>query len=290
MSGNFPEILSELLSEYNSIGFAQEQRKILYHATCEKFENISAKCTFEKLLWTANRADIAQTYIPENGSYTYISFNSFDNIIRPPLYKHENSAVFEIAKSIYGKEFDFEVKYGRRDMLDSWRIPEGFPKREDVIHYLHSIGYKLNKNGLYKLKLFIDNQSKYHILPANHKISGRLFIILPNEELNFCDLRTSDENDLLSPDHLKFEEFRNAINAGYDGVIINDFCQTENHGNVGHQSFGLTETGLSKCRWIEIEAKHFEPEDQFGWSSVTPELSDYIRNHSISVAIQEPFA
>lgn len=41
--------------------------------------------------------------------------------------------------------------------------------------------------------------------------------------------------------HGKIESFdvRNIRPGGYDGIVINDFAQSEEYGNVGHVSYGL---------------------------------------------------
>lgn len=254
---------------------AQKENKIFYHGTSEKFENLSTDTSIEKLLWMADRADIAQTYIPTCGINRLIILenHNFEQRITPPKHRYGDSFIYDIAKKIYSMPFDDDLVYDSKGKLVSWISKKDFPKYIDVFNYFVSLGYKPSNNSVFSLNVSI-NEKKEEILHADYSLPGRLFIVFPSSKLNFLDIRTSNEGDLSDPEHLKFKKFKYAQDNGFDGVIINDFCQTKIYGNVNHISYGLTSRGLSKCNAFPIDAVHFEPKEGSTWPEygITPEL------------------
>lgn len=96
------------------------------------------------------------------------------------------------------------------------------------------------------------------ILPNNSRVDGRLLTIKPRRELQLYDftLARSIEGDLTDLDYHKIGLFRQAEKKGYDGVVINDFAQSHNMGNVGHVSYGLFKHVIPDLTITESPARH----------------------------------
>lgn len=69
-------------------------------------------------------------------------------------------------------------------------------------------------------------------------------------------VRRGDDGDLTDLEYHDHPAFARAQSAGYDGVIINDFAQT-NVGNFGHVSCGINANGLRKLDFLRIDATHY---------------------------------
>jgi hypothetical protein len=63
---------------------------------------------------------------------------------------------------------------------------------------------------------------------------------------------------LTNPDYHKRELFNRVKEAGYDGIIINDWAQSKNFGNVGHISIGLFPSGIKKVEKVSIPASNYD--------------------------------
>jgi hypothetical protein len=84
----------------------------------------------------------------------------------------------------------------------------------------------------------------------------------------------------MGPNYPIVDGFRRVEARGFDGVVINEFRQSEIHGDVAHRSIGLFASGLGKIRYAAIPARHFGwPESAGGGASTaTPEFAAAWRN------------
>lgn len=97
------------------------------------------------------------------------------------------------------------------------------------------------------------------ILPASYSTRGRLFIIDGWQNLRFHDMTVGGDGDLMDPDHNKLDDFREAEEAGFDGVIINDFAQSGAHwGNLGHRSWGVFRHALPRLVHTDIPCVRYD--------------------------------
>ena len=89
--------------------------------------------------------------------------------------------------------------------------------------------------------LFTTHEGGWRVLPNGSRMIGRLLTIKPKRDLRLLDFTLGGEieGDLMDVDYHRIPEFRKAEKAGYDGVVINDFAQSNNYGNTGHISYGL---------------------------------------------------
>lgn len=273
--------LARTIEAVGGVAAAQDARRLLYHGTGEHFDEPAADGSFDRLFWTAPRADIAQTYIPA-ALQRSVGFNFFTvrERVRPALHKDDDSFLFDLACQVYGRPVDADPHYDNLGRLQSWRLPADFPTGRDVAGMLRGLGYDfdLDRGGFAFVRVSMNAQGKETLEPANYRMPGRLFVVLPPPDLIVADLRQGDEGDLLAPDHLRLDDFARAASAGAEAVLINDFCQTKSWGNVGHIAYGLTRAGLARCEWTAIPARNFDPGEAQNWSptGVTPELQDQL--------------
>ena len=85
-------------------------------------------------------------------------------------------------------------------------------------------------------------------MPADYQMRGKLFILIPDQDLNVYDMTYggSIDGDLTDLDYHKTDFFDKLKQKGYDGVKINDFAQSNDQGNFGHTSIGLFKQALPK--------------------------------------------
>ncbi len=163
------------------------------------------------------------------------------------------------------------------------------PTNGDVFNWLtEEMGYDPNADVLMLKQRFRKNgdQREIEILPANYKKVGRLFLVWGKEKLKILDL-TDAPSDLIDPAYNQFEWFQKAKDQGYDGVRISDYAQSEIHGNIGHVSIGLFDSGVKKVKMESIDATKHDWTATSGPSlDRTPELTKWHRQQ-IEDAIEQ---
>lgn len=229
----------------------QDDRLVLFHGTGEPIEGPLRGGGYDGLLWTAREAAIAQQYIPRSGIVAILTAPdrfTLDRHVKPGLHSIE----YRIACSLFGGKLE-GVEYDRFGTAVSWPIPDGWPTYRDVYdHIENDLGYT-PRGGIFNLSTSLDG-SEETIHPADWLRPGHLFATLA-DHLSFRDLRRGDEGDLTDLEYHDHRAFAQAEADGYDGVIINDFAQTD-LGNYGHVSYGINATGLAKLTFVRTEATH----------------------------------
>jgi len=240
----------------------------LFHGTVEPIKGDLRGGGYDKVLWYANNPAAAQSYIPESGSRISVSKNWPDDTIKP-----ENDLHQMIAKKL-GHGYAYDVEYDDFNRAKSWRI-QGEPiKNKDILEYIESLGYKPNHNNNYEIKQILNPETdKFELAPASYKKQGHLYVGMPKQPLNFQDLRHRG-GDLSEPQYHKLDWFQNAQEKGYDGVVINDYLQSRNWGNVEHPSWGLFPSGIQKMNYQVIPATNFDWQDRLDVYD-TPEFNEW---------------
>lgn len=265
----------------NALTSAFEQQEpvagLLFHGTAE---NITGKLRgghYDHVLWTADNPVIAQQYIPESGSSViYIPPDKWELKSRvKPVEAMPLAHVASLMTNIRLEEL--ERRFNKIGELESWRLPANWPTYEEAMHYLETeLGYPANKRNLIKTT-FIDNQEVF--LPADHKMSGTLYVT-SSDNLRFLSIRRTEDGDLTDLDYHKLDLFQKAADAGYDGVIINDFAQTKTFGNLGHIAYGLLPKAAEKIEWVKIPATHFRIDDIDQCQSLTPDVETWLQEQA----------
>lgn len=229
----------------------------LFHSSGEPFDEKDLRGGgYDGIVWTTTDSAISQTYIPVSGAKIYTQTSSF-------LTPSKNPAVTDIQKKI-GLEYG-DITWGRGDRAESYRILKNpfanieknddytynaTPLKAKVIndYLMNVLGYKPTSEGY-------DNNFQWTIkmegdkfVPADYKMKGKLFILIPNQDLTIYDMTYggSIEGDLTDLDYHKTDFFDKLKEKGYDGVKINDFAQSSDQGNFGHTSIGLFNQALPK--------------------------------------------
>lgn len=244
-------------------------KKPLFHGTAEKIKGPLRGGGYDGILWTAEDSTIAQNYIPVAGSTLY--FKEIDSCeIKESVKPYDID--LKLGEQMGYKAMIYSEKYGRPN---SWSWFKGKKsvhlKKGELKEYIEDfLGYKA-KNGLYKLRM-----ERGKIMPSEYKIQGELYIMTLKEgqEIKLFDYRLGNEGDLQNPQYNHLSAFEKIKISGYDGVIINDFAQSNNWGNLGHKSIGLFPSGIDKMEYVSIPATNFDFGDSLRVFH-TPEYSAY---------------
>jgi len=244
---------------------------VLFHGSSEgKFDGEFRSGMDNVSVWTTNDPRIAQNYIPTTGSSMTFMFPDnyqMDEDISPTDYSDEILEFFGGRDSIFADvEYRNPDKGNMRGNLSSWRTKKSITHRQ-VVEKLQSMGYEQGDS----LKLY-----EGKVVPKDFAQESDLFIFEGKENLKLKDLRTGDTAIDASgvTDYNKFDEIEKAKEEGYDGVIINDYAQSESMGNVGHTSYGIFESGLKKLKKQKVTAKNFD--DWMSGKKTTPEVEKFM--------------
>lgn len=230
----------------------------LFHGTERDFDRPRVG-GYDGVFWTADASTVAQTYIPEAGSTVYTRrINNYE--ITDSVRPIQHDPFFEIAQRM-GFEFK-NIEWDHRGWSTSWGVgAKGFPKYAEVSKYIEDVlGYvSLDKNNkCYAIKcdgLNPDSSHKY--VASDFKSPGFLLVVTGHEDLKLFDMGQG-EGDLTDVQYNKLNVFQKLRDQGYDGVKIDDFCQTKRWGSVGHTSYGFFEPALRHLHIDRIAAQHFE--------------------------------
>lgn len=219
---------------------------LLFHGSLEEFSG-SLRPGGDGIVWFADSPKIAQLYIPQSGMTMHIDG---DSINRPDSDPH----VQEIQRMI-GIDYDYskvEWEDKGKQRLKSFPLPKGWehvPSKDEVTRLLEKIGFE-HDHGHFKIHF-----GKNKILKPKDKQQGRLFVAKTKEPLKVWK-KAKGEGDLMDLQYHDLSGFKNAQQAGVDGVLIDDFAQSENYGNFGHQSLGLYD--VKKLEVKSIPAQYHE--------------------------------
>jgi len=231
---------------------------------------------YDGCLWLAYSPTVAQTYIPASSSTLLrVSSWSMDDLVRPQLNctPPRPDGLYALAVQLGYPEAE-NIEFDRLGRADSWRTPPGYPKYGDLVRHLVGMGYPWEEGRDFSAWVRIEHVEGRDVFrPNGFKKEGRLFVIDGVSDLRLYDHAAGSDGDLMDVDYHKLKLFREVEAEGYDGIVINDFCQTDNHGNVGHRSVGLFEHAIPKIRYASVPAVHWEwPEDERCSALVTPEF------------------
>lgn len=267
---------------------------ILFHGTCEEFpaEEIRGG-GYDQVIWTAESSTIAQNYIPISG----ISSITGPEVIRLP----SKDSIIQQIQHIIGIEYDLSVvTWDYADRATCYRSPSGWddlPTHEEVTQLMLDAGWEKSIYGTFRLRYTYedgpDGKSTPRLFAPGEKALGRLFIFTALEPLKIYDHTRGGEteSDLLNLEYHKLDLFRAAEEAGYDGVKINDFAQSEYWGNFGHTSIGLFNHTKPKLSWITIPATNFDWDENTPQNAtITPEYREYLKSQKRRNPLEEPDA
>jgi hypothetical protein len=223
---------------------------LLFHGSGEPWDG-DPRPGGDGIFWTADSPVIAQQYIPASGGSVFVSMpfeHRLSEMAPPDRHSFWNMA----ARQMTGLQC-LDVEYDESGMPRSWRYPQGWPTLAECVAWLRDdLGYDLHDPNTPTAVKCSFEDGKETLMSADWYIQGTLLVTL-SDGLEWRDLRSGEEGDLMDLEYHRYGDFAQAERDGVDGVIINDFAQTD-EGNLGHVSYGLTSHGLANRDWLEIPA------------------------------------
>ncbi len=220
----------------------------LFHGTIETFET-PLRPGADGLVWFADSPKIAQLYIPQAGGTLYASPTW---LIRPT-----RDPDAQALQRVLGIDYDMsQVEWDARGRLQSWPTAAGFGSRlvteADVRERLVAHGFQPNRQGVYEVRIH-DGR----ILDPSELVYGRLYVVTTTAPLRIF-VKAEGDSDLLDLQYNDLAGFKDAEDAGFDGVLIDDFAQSKAQGNFGHQSLGLFRRALDRVAVTSVPAPYRE--------------------------------
>lgn len=246
---------------------------VLFHGTVEQFD--AAKLNtggYDDVLWLAYTPDIGQAYIP----YARPKKFHTERLGKPAWSKEDR----EMQQAL-GIHYDYDNVKWDTMMPTSWSAP----KKNDGGYWDRStfppevIDDMMTQAGHEPDERYVSRNKKYgrEFVVGKDNKEGRLFIITVKEDLRVFDYAQGRESDLQDIDYHNIPLFRKLEEQGYDGVIITDFAQTKDYGNMPHNSIGIFKDSIKKLEWETIAAKHTNFDKIDRKSRHTPEYEDYLK-------------
>ncbi len=218
---------------------------VLFHGTAAKFRQ--PRVGGDGVLWFSDDPRIAQLYIPQHTAS--VTFTSHD-LTRPV----EQGLLRDVQRGL-GIVYDYDRVVWHRDRAASFHVPRGWtrlPTEEDLVERLHAKGMKPRWSGLYEAR-FDGNK----LLGPDERVRGHLVVATLQRSMKVW-LKALGENDAMDLQYQDLAGFALAEAAGLDGVILDDFAQSEAWGNVGHPSLGLFQSSLAFLRVVNVPAQYHE--------------------------------
>lgn len=260
----------------------------LFHGTIEPLVGALRPGGYDGVFWTAESSAIAQCYIPATGGSTFASVSRYelDHHVRPA----QACPFYSVAKMIGPPAKNVET-----DQIGaprSWGIPAGYATYRQVIdHIENALGYARRDHcGDLSYELLTDgwkSETQEHVIvPSGYRKPGSLVIVDGFQEMQLLDL-SRGESDLTDLQYHKLKAFREAEANGFDGVVIDDFCQSKAWGNVGHRSIGFFAHSLAKLQATVIPVVRFDWDETREGLAVTdsPEFVEWRRQASEQIAV-----
>lgn len=230
---------------------------LLFHGTIEPFTG-HLKPGGDGLIWFSDTPKIAQLYIPRSGGSTLIGPESLQRPSSDPVMQ-------QLQKKI-GIDYDYSKVTWKNHKLESWERAKGWdhsPTEQEIDKLLQKAGYKKSRHGMYEI--YTHGRK---LLDPDEFVKGRLYIAKAKEPLVLWRKATgeSDQTDLQYHD---IKGFKDAKEKGLDGVLIDDFAQSKEWGNLGHASVGLFDSDKIEVKDIPAQYREWDYD-----AKGTPEYPD----------------
>jgi len=222
---------------------------VLFHGTLEPFSS-GLRPGGDHLIWFADSPKIAQLYIPKSGMKMFVGA---EDLVKPDL----DPIIQDLQKKL-GIDYDYDKVEWEGRRLKSWPSPKGWdhmPKEKDIIERMEKLGFK-DDRGRYTLRI-----SKQQVMLPNEVQKGKLFIATVKEPLTIWK-KSKGESDLMDLQYHDISGFKKAKAAGLDGVLIDDFAQSEEWGNFGHKSLGLFDTEKLSIKSVPAQYREWSREEK----------------------------
>jgi len=257
--------------------FVGRRIRSLFHGTSEDLQGPLRPGAYDGVFWTAEHSAVAQCYIPAAGGRTYCHVSSYQ--AKMGVRPSNTDPFYSIAREIGPAAYD--VEYDQFGCAKSWRMPGGYLTYADVARHIEVVlGYKnKGRHGDLQYELLSDgwdNDRGHLVVPASYKRPGSLVIVTGGfDQMRLANLSTG-ESDLTDLQYHRIETFRRLESEGFDGVVIDDFCQSKAWGNVGHRSIGFFGAAVTKLETVILPAVRFDWGESAGALQQT-DTPEYVR-------------
>jgi len=276
--------------------------EVLYHGTIESFDTRGVTTSsYDDVFWTSDKIMVARTYIPVAGSYSNFSISHVlkpndkeSEQIRKSLgitksvmdvaYKKDqegykllrywddkNRELSDKWKEIQ-KLPDYDEYPGIDEFFDQWREAENnaikyknewkpYDKylKAFVAQKFKTLGYDVQHDYVRRVRLDSDG----NILPADSRTVGKVLKVTCGRDFKIYNYAYGKESDLMDLDYHKIDMFRKMEEEGYDGIIINDFAQSDKYGNMDHKSVGFFKNSLKDLQIKQIRSQTHPRDEEY---------------------------
>lgn len=237
----------------------------LFHGTAGDFASPSAS-QYDRIWWTAQDSAVAQTYIPPAYATTALVVDAIDMKQRVVPCRPGVSVLWDLATMIQPELLNsVHAEYDIAGHAKSYTIADAHPGVGDICVAIENIfGYlpldpEDRHRRTYRLRVErIDDLGRNLYAAANWKRPGFLWIVQAPDNLRIFDMTGESAGDLSDPHYHQVNKFTQLREAGYDGVIINDFTSSANWGTVEHVSHGFFAQAIPKLQLTRIPASNFD--------------------------------
>lgn len=245
--------------------------KLWFRGIGDDLEDPSRAGDVDGVLWLAESPSIAQCYIPCAGLTEIVAAPSpwqMGEGIRPNL----NGFWPRFAAARLGLAYR-EVERDALGDAVSWAFAPGARVTYgEAFEALKAMGYSF-ESGIAEVKSRSEGGAT-EWMRADWRLTGSLLATPRDPRLNLLDISTG-ESDLTARQYHRIDLFRRAETEGYDGIVIDDFAQSDSYGNVGHRSVGLFDKAARARAWIVMDAEHPDLDDARRRGGSTPEFDDW---------------
>lgn len=250
----------------------------LFHGTGEEFEGPLRGGGYDDVVWTANNPAVAQNYIPATGGKSGFSLDKWteDDEIYNRFYWPKDTGITLLKQMGYGYPINTELYPD--GTIKSFTYKDRPAKYGEIREYIRSLGYDPEEDFWLRSAYEPDESGETveTIKARDYKMPGRLFVGTAKEPLNIFDAYDYVEDGRA---HNALGLFRKLRLMGYHGIKIPDYTQSENWGNVGHESVGIFPNHVDKVDWQIIPATTFDWQDDVR-QFTTPEFEEWRNSQS----------
>lgn len=225
---------------------------LLFHGTLEGFEG-GLRPGGDGVVWFADTPAIAQLYIPCSGGSM---MTSVDSLARP-----SKDPTVQAIQATIGIDYDLDdTRFDYMDRPVSFPAPRGWshlPTAQDVTRLLSEWGATVSARGSVEVNLSYGPGGVVTLAAPGECFEGRLYIARTRRDMRIY-VMSEGEGDLTDVQYNKLEAFRELERRGYDGVLIDDFAQSDHWGNLGHLSVGLFASAVRDVDLDSVVAQYRE--------------------------------
>jgi hypothetical protein len=262
---------------------------VLFHGSCEDIDGNLHGGGYDGVFWTADRPSVAQAYIPKSGSTTWLHEPREDereDYLKPS--KHIGFVMRWALDRAGVTMEDLDVTWNGLQAW-SWTIPSNWPTEGDFDDMIRGLGYRPDFRGCYTVSTRYTDEGET-IMPAEWTLPGQLVIALPQEDFTFKAAMWS-EDGLGYASHNRVADFDSFSQRGQHGFSMEDCLQSEFHGNVGHEAFGILPEGIKRLSWLSIPAvRHDGPDMDVFAKPETPAFVAYMKELNPSYRTENEIA